>query len=138
MSAATDRGMAGRRAPSATRLAVRRNDFRARSHPAWWAFLVHRLSGIALAAFLPLHFWALGQALHGEAALDGFLRFADQPLFKLGEWGLVVLLAIHLTGGLRLLVIEFRPWSGLRKNWIAAVAGLGFAVGLAFVLTLVG
>ena len=50
-----------------------RRDFRARSHPAWWAFLVHRLSGLALAAFLPLHFWALGQALHGEAALDAFL-----------------------------------------------------------------
>ena len=122
----------------ATRGAARRNDFRARRHPAWWAFLVHRLSGIALAAFLPLHFWALGQALQGEAALDGFLRFADRPLFKFGEWGLVILLAIHLTGGLRLLVIEFRPWSGLRKNWIAATAGLGFAGGLAFALALVG
>jgi len=138
MNAATGNDVAGRREPAARRAPARRNDFRARSHPAWWAFLAHRLSGIALAAFLPLHFWALAQALHGEAALDGFLRFADRPLFKLGEWGLVVLLAIHLTGGLRLLVIEFRPWSGLRKNWIAAVAGLGFATGLAFALALVG
>jgi fumarate reductase subunit D len=119
------------------RRAARRNDFRARSHPAWWAFLAHRVSGIALAAFLPLHFWALGQALRGEATLDGFLRFADRPLFKFGEWCLVVLLAIHLTGGLRLLVIEFRPWSGLRKNWIAAVAGLGIVAGLAFALALI-
>ncbi len=138
MNAATGNDVAGRREPAARRAPARRNDFRARSHPAWWAFLAHRLSGIALAAFLPLHFWALAQALHGEAALDGFLRFADRPLFKLGEWGLVVLLAIHLTGGLRLLVIEFRPWSGLRKNWIAAVVGLSFAVGLAFALALVG
>ena len=53
----------------------RRNDQRARAHPAYWAFLVHRLSGLALALFLPLHFWALGQALQGEAALDGFLRW---------------------------------------------------------------
>ena len=37
-----------------------RNDFRARSHPAYWAFIVHRVSGVALALFLPLHFWALG------------------------------------------------------------------------------
>ena len=43
-----------------------RPDARARNHPAWWAFLVHRLSGIALALFLPLHFWALGQALAGD------------------------------------------------------------------------
>ena len=28
---------------------MRKNDYRARTHPAWWAFLVHRLSGLALA-----------------------------------------------------------------------------------------
>lgn len=114
----------------------RRNDFRARRHPAWWAFLVHRVSGIALAAFLPLHFWALGQAIHGEASLDGFLRFADQPLFKFGEWGLVVLLSLHMMGGVRLLLIEFGPWSGLRKNWISGALGFGVATGLAFALAL--
>ena len=35
-----------------------KNDFRARQHPAYWAFLVHRISGVALALFLPIHFWA--------------------------------------------------------------------------------
>jgi succinate dehydrogenase subunit D len=117
---------------------MRRNDYRARAHPAYWAFVVHRVSGLALAAFLPLHFWALGQALQGEAALDGFLRFTERPLFKFGEWGLVVLLALHLMGGMRLLVIEFLPWSGLRKNWIAAGIGVGLAAGLAFALALLG
>jgi fumarate reductase subunit D len=111
---------------------------RARGHPSYWAFVVHRVSGIALAAFLPLHFWALGQALQGEAALDSFLRFADVPAVKLSEWGLVVLLAAHLTGGLRILVIEFLPWTGLRKDWIAATAGISIACGLAFALALAG
>ena len=114
-----------------------RSDHRAHQHPAWWAFLMHRISGLALALFLPLHFWALGRALQGDAALEGFLRFADRPLFKLAEWGLVVLLALHLTGGLRLLLIEFGPWSGLRKNWIAAAAGAAALAGLAFALALV-
>ena len=58
-----------------------KNDFRARNHPAYWAFLVHRLSGLALALFLPAHFWALGQALQGEARLESFLRWTDAPLF---------------------------------------------------------
>jgi fumarate reductase subunit D len=114
------------------------NDSRARRHPAWWAFAVHRLSGLALALFLPFHFWALGQALQGAAALDGFLRFADQSLFKFGEWGLVVLLALHMAGGVRLLLIEFGPWSGLRKDWIAASLGVGLLAGLAFALALIG
>jgi fumarate reductase subunit D len=116
--------------------ATLRSDSRAHRHSAWWAFALHRGSGLALAVFLPLHFWALGEALHGEAALEGFLRFADRPLFKLAEWGLVVLLALHMTGGVRLLLIEFTPWSGLRKNWIAAAAGAAALAGLAFALAL--
>lgn len=114
----------------------RRNDQRARSHPAYWAFLMHRLSGLALAVFLPLHFWALGLALRGAASLDGFLRFTDQGVFKLAEWGLVVLLALHMMGGVRLLLIEFGPASGLRKNWIAGAVGFAAVAGMAFALSL--
>jgi fumarate reductase subunit D len=113
-----------------------RSDARAHGHPAWWAFVLHRLSGLALAVFLPLHFWALGQALAGDAALEGFLRFADRPLFKFAEWGLVVLLALHLAGGARLLLIEFGGWSGLRKDWIAGAIGFAALVGLACALAL--
>jgi fumarate reductase subunit D len=116
---------------------MRGNDYRARSHPAWWAFFVHRISGLLLALFLPVHFWALGRALEGAAALDGFLRYTDQPLFKFGEWGLVILLSLHMMGGVRLLLIEFGPWSGLRKNWIAGAVGFGIAAGLAFALALI-
>ena len=114
----------------------RQNDQRARGHPAYWAFQVHRLSGLGLALFLPLHFWALGQAIHGAAALDGFLQLADQPLFKLAEWGLVVLLSLHLMGGVRLLMIEFGRASGLRKNWISVAVGFAAASGLVFALSL--
>jgi fumarate reductase subunit D len=30
----------------------------------------------------------------------------------------VTLLALHLIGGVRLLLIEFGTWQGLRKSWI--------------------
>lgn len=117
---------------------TRRADARARRHPAYWAFWLHRVSGLLLALFLPLHFWALGQALHGAAALQGFLRFADQPLVHFAEWGLVSLLALHMTGGVRLLLIEFGSWSGLRKDWIAVSLGAALAAGLAYALALLG
>jgi fumarate reductase subunit D len=94
------------------------------------------LSGLALAIFLPLHFWALGQALQGAAALDGFLRFADQGLVKFAEWGLVILLALHMAGGIRLLLIEFGNVSGLRKNWIAGTMGFAVVAGMVFALSL--
>jgi fumarate reductase subunit D len=111
-------------------------DFRARSHPAWWAFLVHRLSGFALAVFLPLHFWALGQALEGGARLESFLRWTDRPLVKAAEWGIVVLLAAHTAGGLRLLALEFLPWRNWQKTLLALAAGITLAAGLALALAL--
>ena len=123
--------------PMTTPREARRSDARAHAHPAWWAFLVHRLSGLALALFLPLHFWVLGEALQGEAALERSIRFVDRPLFKLAEWGLVVLLSLHLVGGTRLLLIEFGPWAGVRKDWIAAAAGVSVAIGMAFALALI-
>ena len=122
----------------ASRLPLRRNGLRARAHPGFLLALAHRLSGLALALFLPLHFLTLGSALHGAAALDATLTWIDTPVFKLAEWTLVVLLAVHSTCGLRLLVIEFRPWSGPRKNWWTGVAGAAIAVGLAFALALLG
>lgn len=124
--------------PKAGDLPMRRNDWRARRHPGFVLAMAHRLSGLALAIFLPLHFLTLGSALQGAAALDATLRLLDMPLFKLGEWTLVVLLAVHLSCGLRLLVIEFRPWSGPRKNWVTGIVGVGVAAGLAFALALLG
>ncbi len=106
----------------------------ARNHPAWWAFLVHRLSGIALAFFLPAHFLAMGTALNGAAALDRFLSWTDQPLVIAGEWGLVILLAAHLAGGLRLLVLEFLPWREWQKVLAAVAAGFALLAGLVFAL----
>ena len=115
---------------------MRRNDSRARNHASYWAFLVHRVSGLLLALFLPVHFWALGHALAGEAALNGIIIWTDQPLFKFAEWGLVILLTVHLTGGVRVLLIEFGPWSGQRKNLIAGGFGVACVAGLAFALAL--
>ncbi|MSP67398.1 MAG: succinate dehydrogenase [Alphaproteobacteria bacterium] len=110
--------------------------WRNRNHPTFWAFLVHRLSGIALTLFLPFHFWTLGQAIAGEAALDGFLRWAEQPLVKASEVVLVVLLAAHLFGGLRLLALEFLPWRDGQKSLVALGGALSLVVGLAFLLNL--
>ena len=117
--------------------AMRKIDARSRNHPSYWAFVVHRASGVLLALFLPMHFWALGHALAGEAAFNGIIGWTQQPIFKIAEWGLVILLAAHLTGGLRLILIEFGPWSGQRKNWIAGGAGVALVTGLAFALALV-
>ena len=107
-----------------------------RNHPGFWAFAVHRVSGIALAAFLPVHFWALGSALEGAAAFDSFLAWTERPLVKLAEWGIVLLLAAHLGGGLRVFALEFLPWRDWQKALAAIAAAFSLAAGLAFALAL--
>lgn len=111
--------------------------WRGRDHPAYWASIVHRVSGILLALFLPLHFLALGTALSGAASLDGFLAWTDRPWVKASEVVLVALLATHLTGGLRLLLIEFVGWRRESQPLLLAAAGGAAAFcALAFALNL--
>ena len=118
-------------------MAIRRSDWRARGHAGWWAFAVHRISGLALAIFLPLHFLVLGAALNGAAALDTALDWTEAPLVKASEIALVFLLAAHLGGGVRLLFVEFGGW---RASWqpalIATVAGGATLCALLFALNL--
>ncbi|MEL6766694.1 MAG: succinate dehydrogenase, cytochrome b556 subunit [Pseudomonadota bacterium] len=105
-----------------------------RQHPLWLAFIAHRVSGLALALFLPAHFWVLATALDGEAALDSAIAFAEHPLVKLAETVLVFLLAVHAFGGLRLLALELLPWSPRQKTLAAGAVGLSVLVSGTFLL----
>ncbi len=102
---------------------------RARRHPGYAAFMAHRVSGVALALFLPAHFLVLGLALEDAAALDTFLVWSQAPLVKVAEWGLVILLTAHLAAGARLLVIELLPWRGARHGLIGLGAGATLLAG---------
>jgi fumarate reductase subunit D len=106
----------------------------ARKHPLWLAFMLNRVSGLALALFLPLHFWVLSYALTAPVTLDGFLRWTEYPLVKFAEFGLVFLLAVHFFGGLRLLALEFLPWSERQKTLAATAVGAAFLVSGTFLL----
>ena len=70
------------------------------------------------------------------AELDAFLAWTEQPLVKLAEWGIVVALAAHFAGGLRVLALEFLPWTARQKALSAGAAGVVVAFGLAFALAL--
>ena len=105
-----------------------------RNHANYWAFLVHRVSGLALLLFLPAHFYVLGLAVERAADMDAFLSWTEMPLVKLAETGLVILLAAHMTGGLRLLAIEFLAWRDWQKTVVAVTGGVSVAAGLLFLL----
>ena len=114
---------------------MRGNDMRARGHPGFWAFVAHRVSGIALALFVPVHFFVLSRAITSPAGLDRFLDWTRRPGVKLAETLLVLALAVHLAGGVRLLFVEFVGWRAeWQKTAIALLAAVALACALLFAL----
>ena len=103
-----------------------------RHHPSYVAFAVHRLSGLCLAAFLPIHLYVLSLLLSDPAKLDGFLSWTQTPVVKLCETLLILLAAIHLTGGVRILVYELFNASPRQSLWIASSLGISVACALIF------
>lgn len=110
----------------------------ARAHPLWLAYILHRVSGLLLALFLPLHFWVLSFAITDPARLDGFLALTEAGVVKLAEFGLVFLLAVHMFGGLRLMALEWLPWSAPQKTLAAGAAALSFGVAMLFLMKAIG
>lgn len=108
-----------------------------RQHSLWLAYALHRASGLVLALFLPAHFYVLSLALTRPQELDAFLHWSDHPLVKLAEFGLVFLLAVHMFGGLRLLAMEFLPWSGRQKTLAAGACATAFLLSCSFLLNAV-
>jgi fumarate reductase subunit D len=102
--------------------------------PGFVAALLHRLSGIALAIFMPFHFLALATALNGADALDSFLSLTNNSLVKFSEAGLVVALAMHMALGLRILAIEFLGFRERTVSAVSACIGIALAFGLTFLL----
>ena len=106
----------------------------ARSHPLWFAYILHRLSGVSLALFLPVHFWVLSMAISDPQRLDGFLLLTESGAVKLAEFGLVFLLAIHMFGGLRLMAMEWLPWTASQKTLAAGATAISFLIAGLFFL----
>jgi fumarate reductase subunit D len=106
----------------------------AHGHPGFIAAMLHRLSGIALSIFLPVHFYVLALALEGADALDSFLILTSTPAAKASESLLVIALSLHMALGLRILAIEFLAFRERSASALCACAGLSLAAGLGFLL----
>ena len=108
-----------------------------RRHPLFVAFILHRTSGLVLALFLPVHFWVLSLALTDAVRFDKFIHFTDIGVVKLAEVGLVFLLAVHIFGGLRLMALEWLPWTFLQKQLAAGAIALSSFVSAIFFLQVI-
>jgi succinate dehydrogenase / fumarate reductase cytochrome b subunit len=95
------------------------------------AWMLHRLTGVALVGYLVIHVWGL-KAMTDPAAYNALITGYHAPIFKIGEFLLLGAVAWHALNGLRIVLIDFLGWSPNQKKlfWtLGAVAALLFIVG---------
>lgn len=100
-----------------------------------WAWVGHRLTGIALVAYVFLHLSFISTASlgDGEVSFDSLMATTSQPLFVFMDFLLVILVIYHAMNGLR--VVLFDLGLGIRRQklvfWITmAVAAVLIIAGM--------
>lgn len=85
------------------------------------AWLLHRVSGLALSAYLLLHIYDLRAAQTSAAAFDEALATFQSPFWKVMDLLLLLAVLFHGLNGIRLLL--FDAGTGLRHQrqlfWLA-------------------
>ncbi|WP_022836671.1 succinate dehydrogenase, cytochrome b556 subunit [Salisaeta longa] len=118
-----------RPAPAAAEKSGRFQRYRIRT--GMFAWMAHRLSGVALVVYLVIHIWGL-KALTNEATFNELIASYHAPIFKVGEFLLLAAVVYHAMNGLRIVLIDFMGWSPNQKRlfWtLGAVALILIAVG---------
>jgi succinate dehydrogenase / fumarate reductase, cytochrome b subunit len=112
---------------------------RTKSHPfvryrvraGMFAWIAHRLTGVALVGYVVLHVWGL-RSLTDRDAFNELIVGYHAPIFKLGEFLLLGAVAYHALNGLRIVLIDFLGWSPRQGKlfWtLSAVAVIILLVG---------
>ena len=89
-----------------SRNALRWFDARGRQAGSW-AFILNRLTALALTFYLALHLIVLKNLTQGAQAYNDFVAFAQGPLIKTGEIILIAAVILHGLNGVRLTLLAF-------------------------------
>lgn len=81
--------------------------YRGRSGQISW--LAHRISGLAILFFLVIHTWDTANAFFWPQAYAWSLAIFKNPLFGLGEVGVMAAVLYHAFNGIRISILDFKP-----------------------------
>ncbi|MCP4215231.1 MAG: succinate dehydrogenase, cytochrome b556 subunit, partial [bacterium] len=81
-----------------------------------WAWIFHRLSGLALIFYLSLHIWVINSLTRGAETFNEVMTFLNSPLFKIAEVALWAVILFHAFNGIRVVVVDFFKGSLYHKK----------------------
>ena len=79
------------------------------------SWLLHRLTGVALAIYLFPHFISINSSQLGQQMFDQEMNLYTSPFFKFAEFMLVLTVAFHMFNGLRIIAIDCFNLAGHQK-----------------------
>ena len=85
------------------------------------SWLLHKVTGIALVAFIIFHIWSMAKMSKGPEAFNAVIETYKTPLFRAGEVLLLGGLLFHGFNGLRVILGEFTGWAMKHNKLLAYI-----------------
>jgi succinate dehydrogenase / fumarate reductase, cytochrome b subunit len=95
---------------------------RYRGQSGQWAHVLHRVTGVGIITFLLLHIVDTAVLGWGPEAYDTLANFWHQPIFRIGQVGLLGVLLYHSINGIRVVIIDFTDWGAANQErlfWVS-------------------
>ncbi len=90
------------------------------------AWILHRITGIALIGYLFLHVYSLSPLTNGEAAFNLKMQQYSSPFFMVVEWLLFAFVLFHSLNGIRIVIVDWADGAKYHKqlyrlSWVLGV-----------------
>lgn len=97
----------------------------------YFAWLIHRITGVSLTFYIFVHLYVLSN-LRDPSKYESMMGLMKNPIFRLSEVGLLALVVIHALNGVRLTLIDMGVPTRFQKTLFKSavtVGGMIFVVG---------
>jgi succinate dehydrogenase / fumarate reductase cytochrome b subunit len=80
------------------------------------AWILHRISGIALMGYLFMHIFSISPLAQGRAAFNTFMEHYSTPFFMVLEWFLFAVVLFHSLNGVRIVLVDWADGARYHKQ----------------------
>jgi succinate dehydrogenase / fumarate reductase, cytochrome b subunit len=95
-----------------------------------WAWLLHRLTGLALTGYVLLHIYTLTSLQKGADAFQDKMSIYTTPIWIIFAWVLFGLVIFHSLNGVRIVLIDLANGARYHKKLFYGAVAFGVALQL--------
>lgn len=101
-----------------------------RWHMGYVAWLLNRVTGIAISLYLIMHIWVIHNLVQGREQYSRVMDFLNSPVFWFFEMVLIAAVLYHMMNGIRLVLVDFGQGAFYHKKafWVLMAIAAGFFV----------